>query len=457
MSGAAASPFALRGVIEGFYGNPYTHEQRLELVDFIAERGLNAFIYGPKDDPLMRARWRDPYDGEALERLAELVSRCRERDVDLMYCVSPGLTMRYSSPGDMDALVAKLASVMDLGVRTFGLLLDDIPTDLQHAEDRAAFADLAGAHAAVIRALVDRLGPGKRLAVCPTVYWGRGDEAFIARLGAAIPTGVDLFWTGPAICSPTLDLDDARRFEVTAGRPPLYWDNYPVNDVAMTFELHVGPYRGRDPRLAEGSRGIIANPMELFEASKIPLATIADYLRDPATYDPEASWAAAILAVAGPADAAAFAVFADNVRSSCLSAADAPVVGRALEAFAFRLDRDEGRVAAVDLAALADRLLAAAHHLLRGPVENTALVDDCRPWIEAFELGAQAIRRIADLAAEDRLDADAGTELIPYLARLRRARVRVFGDALDMALADLTGTHIRPGRMLELEQGGDVA
>ncbi len=289
------------------------------------------------------------------------------------------------------------------------------------------------------------------------MYRGRGDEDFVTRLGAAIPGTVDMFWTGRAICSPTLDLDDARRFETATGRPPLYWDNYPVNDVAMTFELHIGPYLGRDPRLAEASRGIIANSMELFEASKIPLATIADYVRDPVAYDPEASWAAAILAVAGPADAAAFAVFADNVRSSCLSEADAPGVSQGLDAFAFRLDRGEGRAAAADLAALADGLLAAAHHLLRGPVENTALVDDCRPWIEAFELGAQAIRRIADLAAEDRLDVDARTELIPYLARLRRARVRVFGDALDMALADLTGTHVRPGRMLELERGGDSA
>ena len=217
MSGSP-SAFDVRGVIEGFYGNPYTHEQRLELVDFLADRGMNTFVYGPKDDPLVRARWRDPYDGGALHRLAELVNRCRARDVQLMYCVSPGLSMRYSDPRDMDALVAKLASVADLGVDAFGLLLDDIPMELQHAEDRVAFSDLAEAHAAVIRTLADRLGPGRQLAVCPTVYWGRGDEACIARLGAAIPGDVDLFWTGRAICSPTLDLDDARRFENATGR-----------------------------------------------------------------------------------------------------------------------------------------------------------------------------------------------------------------------------------------------
>jgi len=291
---------------------------------------------------------------------------------------------------------------------------------------------------------------------CPHTYWGRGDEPYLATLAAAIPIDVDLLWTGRAICSPTLDLEDARRFAATTGRPPLYWDNYPVNDVAMTSELHVGPYRGRDPHLAEGSRGIIANPMELFEASRIPLATIGDYLADPEGYDPEASWAAAIEEAAGEADAGAFALFADNVRSSCLSQEDATLVGGALGTFLFRLDQGDGAAAAADLGALAERLLAAADHLLRGPVDNPALIDDCRPWIEAFELGGRAIRRTADLAIEGRLGADAGTELIPYLARLRDARVRVFGDALDMTLSDLTDTHTRPGRKLQF-RGGDSA
>ena len=85
------------------------------------------------------------------------------------------------------------------------------------------------------------------------------------------------------------------------------------------------------------------------------------------------------------------------------------------------------RGAAADLGALADRLLAAADHLLRGPVANRALIDECRPWLEAFELGAQALRRIADLAADGRLETDGPAELRPFLHRLRagtRARVR---------------------------------
>ena len=101
-----------------------------------------------------------------------------------------------------------------------------------------------------------------------------------------------------------------------------------------------------------------------------------------------------------------------------------------------------------ELGALADRLLDAADHLLRGPVTNRALVDEGRPWIEAFETGATALRRVADLAAEGQLEADGPAELLPYLQALRRARVRVFGDAVDMGLAELTGIQAPPGRLL---------
>ena len=451
----SGSPFAVRGMIEGFYGNPYTHAQRLALIDFLAGHGFDTFVYGPKDDPLLRARWRDSYTGDDLARIGELIERCHVQGLRFVHAISPGLSIRYADGADVAALCAKLDGVRALGADGLALLLDDIPPELQHPGDRAAFSDLAAAHVAVVGAVRWHAGPDTWLIVCPQVYWGYGTEAYLAALGAGTDPAVDIFWTGRAICSPTLDLDDAMEFEATTRRGPLYWDNYPVNDVAMGWELHIGPYRGRDPLLASVARGIVVNPMELAEASRIPLATIGAYLADPHGYDPEAAWEAAIREVAGAADAGAFALFADNVRSSCLSVADAPVVGRALAAFAFRLDRGDGPAAAADLAALADRLLAAAHHLLRGPVENTALVDDCRPWIEAFELGAQAIRRVADLAAEDRLDADAQSELRPWLVSLRHARVRVFGDALDMTLADLTNTHIRPGEPTLADPAGD--
>ncbi|MEI8332529.1 MAG: protein O-GlcNAcase [Chloroflexota bacterium] len=451
MSGPGAPTFAVRGVIEGFYGRPWTHDQRLELIGFLAARGMNTFVYAPKDDPLVRREWRSAYEGPDMRRLAELVEHGRRHAIEIVYCLSPGLSIQYSSEADVEALNAKFGSVAELGVRRYGLLLDDIPLELQHAPDRAAFGDLVDAHIALVGSVFERLGPGRGLVVCPTVYCGYGDEDYITRLGRGIDPRVDLFWTGRAICSATLDLADAATFARSAARPATYWDNYPVNDVAMGHELHVGPYRGRDPHLWRFATGVIANGMELFESSKIAFATIADYLASPLTYDPETSRRAALRDVVGEPDLEAYALFADNVRSSCLCAEDAPIVSRALASFAFRAAQGDGPAAAAELGALASRLLDAAHHLLRGPVVNQALVDEGRPWIEAFEIGAQALRRIAELAASGRLESDGPAELLPYLRALRRARVRVFGDAVEMALVDLTGTAIPPGRWPALD------
>jgi hyaluronoglucosaminidase len=445
------SPFAIRGVIEGYYGRPWTHEQRLALIDFLADRGMNELVYGPKDDPLLRARWRDAYDGEALQRLRELADRCAARGMTFTWCISPGLSIRYSSAEDRAALVAKIASVIALGARRIGLLLDDIPTELQHVEDIAAFPSLVDAHIALVGEVFTALPREVGLIVCPTAYWGTGTEPYLAALGQAIDRRIDLFWTGREICSHRLDLADASVFTRTADRPPTYWDNYPVNDVAMGYELHIGPYRGRDPLLWRSATGVIANGMELFQASLIPFATIADYLADPEGYDPEASWARAIRDVVGEADADAFAVFADNVRSSCLAQDDAPIVNGVLGSALFRLGSGDAAGAAADLGVLAGRLLWAADHLLRGPVANAALIAECRPWLEAFELGGQAIRRLAELIAAGRLETDGTAELRPFLFKLRRIRVRVFGDALEMTLSDLTGTMFRPGEVPELE------
>ena len=64
--------FAIRGLVEGFYGNPWTWEMRLSVIHRLARLGFNAYFYGPKDEPLVCARWRDPYQAADLARLRQL-------------------------------------------------------------------------------------------------------------------------------------------------------------------------------------------------------------------------------------------------------------------------------------------------------------------------------------------------------------------------------------------------
>lgn len=428
--------FAIRGIIEGFYGPPWSDEARLDMIDFAARNRFNTFLYSPKDDPCLRQHWRDPFDNESRQRLEELIGHCRDRDIDAMVGVSPGLSMRYSSDEDAGLLAVKIASLVELGAIPIALLFDDIPDTLQHPDDIDAFPDLATAHATTANRVRDLIGSTTPLVVCPTMYWGEGDEEYISRLGDLLDPRIDLFWTGRAICSPAISTNEAAHFARVNHRPPLYWDNYPVNDVAMGNEMHIGPYQNRDTLLDRFSHGVMANAMEYAEASKISLVTIADYLWDPSGYEPERSWHTAIAQVAGTTDAPALAAFADTVRASCLSDPEPIRVTAALQRFAFQVEHGDAEAARPDLAALANELAGAAEHLLGDGVENRTLQTELSPWLTKFKIGAQALKTLATHAGAKPLSRTGREALTDVLSRLKDDPHRVFGDVLEMTLTD---------------------
>ena len=184
----------------------------------MASRGMNTFVYAPKDDPRMRRDWRAAYEGvdlRRLERAREPVAGRRRGPHVLRLARTDDALLRR---GGRRRPVRQAGAVAELGVAGFGLLFDDIPPDLQHDADREAFDTLADAHVAVANQVYERLERGTRLTVCPTVYSGIGAEPYLAILGAGLEPGIDVFWTGRATCSP--DPRRPRRGDLRADRPP---------------------------------------------------------------------------------------------------------------------------------------------------------------------------------------------------------------------------------------------
>jgi hyaluronoglucosaminidase len=384
--------FEQRGVIEGFYGTPWSHEDRLWVVERIGGWGMNRYVYAPKEDPLHRERWREPYPSQTLARFRELVERGARAGVEVGFAVSPGLSIRYASGDDRAALAQKLSGFRELGARHFTLSLDDVPSELSHAEDRRAFASLAEAHAALAHELLGALGEGARLCLVPTDYLGVEPTDYLETLGTSLDPAVGVGWTGRTIVSPTIERAEAARRAATLRRRPLVvWDNTPVSDGPMRALLHLGPYVGRAPELPESVSGILLNPMEHARASAITLRTAAAYLAAPASYDPEKAWSEAIEELAEGA-AGAFDTFARAHRFSALAPDDRD---RELEAALCQLRRalERERDAAASLAEL-EALLAerrSAAERIREGLRDRRLATEIEPWLVSH---ARETRRI---------------------------------------------------------------
>lgn len=292
--------FDMVGVVEGFYGNPWTHNERLDMIRFMGDVGMNTYFYAPKDDPYHRRNWRESYTGEHLERFQELVRVASDADIRLYYAISPGLSIRYSDPADYIALREKLFSMNVLGVEHFALFLDDVPEYLQHDADRSVYANLAEAHVSLINQLyADLKTIGADLVVCPTTYtdaWG--DREYVRILGEGIPTEIPLFWTGTDVAIGQITDAEALNWGNLMSRKPLIWDNFPVNDFEVWRPI-IGPITGREAALAKTTTGLIANPMDKPYLSMIPLYTVAEFGRKPFAYDEKKSWQNAITYLAG--------------------------------------------------------------------------------------------------------------------------------------------------------------
>lgn len=259
--------WAIRGLIEGFYGPPWTWDERIDVARSCAARGMTHYVYAPKDDPHHRERWREPYPAEALAGFERLIA---DGDLTVGFAISPGLSIDAGDPADRDALAAKLAPMLDRGVELVVLALDDLPPRPGLGEE----------HAALTSWLHGWLDGRATLALIPTEYTGTGGATPYLEALADLPEDVPIGWTGPAVVNDTITEEDAlRRGRALGGRPPLLWDNWPVNDAVMADRLFLGPLRGRDPRLDEVCSGYLANPMVQPLASKVALASTAAYLR----------------------------------------------------------------------------------------------------------------------------------------------------------------------------------
>lgn len=289
MKSRTISSIRFRGVVEGFYGTPWSHEARLRQLKFYGENKMNTYIYGPKDDPYHSSpNWRLPYPEKEALQLQELVKVANENEVDFVWAIHPGQDIKWNQE-DRDLLLAKFEKMYDLGVRSFAVFFDDISGEGTNPNKQAELLNY------IDEKFVKAKPDVTPLVMCPTEYnksWSNPKGNYLTTLGEKLNPSIQIMWTGDRVIS-DITKDGIAWINKRIKRPAYIWWNFPVSDYVRDHLL-LGPVYGNDTQIADQMSGFVTNPMEHAEASKIAIYSVASYAWNPEKYDSEQTWKDAI-------------------------------------------------------------------------------------------------------------------------------------------------------------------
>ncbi|ODN00482.1 Protein O-GlcNAcase [Orchesella cincta] len=268
------------GVVEGFYGRPWTTGQRKDLFTKMKKWGMNSYLYAPKDDYKHRAYWRELYTVEEADHLSSLISAAKDKGLRFIYAISPGLDILYSSTKDVGALKRKLEQVNQLGCDAFAILFDDIDPEMSKA-DKEMFKSFAHAQVSVTNEVYQHVN-AQAFLFCPTQYCAtravpnvRTSE-YLKTIGSKLDPTIDIMWTGPKVISKDLTIESIEEITEAIRRPPVIWDNLHANDYDQK-RVFLGPYSGRSPLIISRLRGVLTNPNCEYGANFVAIHTLAQW------------------------------------------------------------------------------------------------------------------------------------------------------------------------------------
>ena len=374
-----------RGLVEGYYGNPYSEADRMGLLEMFGEMKMNVYIYGPKDDAYHKSKWREEYPAELGQKITEYANVAKANKIEFMWAIHPGEDIQWNDT-DRANIVNKLKAMCALGVRSFAVFWDDLwSDDGTHGDEQAELMNYIAAE------LKKAYPDVKPLTICPTQYnRGWANSIYLPALGTMMDSDINIMWTGNSVVD-MINYSDMTWINNQIKRKAYIWLNYPVSDYCINHLL-MGPTYGNDLNIADMLSGFVSNPMEYAEASKVSLFSIADYTWNMPAYDSNASWEAAMKYLM-PENYEAFRFFCENnvdlgANTHGLRRMDeSPEFVKAKETYNSNIATDrEAAYAAISEQFY--KLVSTAETLLTTD-EAPALTSEIKPWIESMKLLGQ--------------------------------------------------------------------
>lgn len=435
-----------RGLVEGYYGNPYSEANRMSLFELFGRQKMNIYIYGPKDDAYHRGRWRENYPADQAEKIKQYVAAAKANKVDFVWAIHPGENIQWNKADSVN-IVNKLKAMYDLGVRTFAVFFDDVWGGEGTRGDKQA--QLMNYITDELSKAYDDVNP---CIICPTQYnrgWSNGD--YLSTLGSVMYPEIRIMWTGNSVVD-MINKGDMQWINSQINRKAFIWLNYPVNDYCINHML-MGPTTGNDQDIADMLSGFTSNPMEYAEASKVSLFSIGDYNWNMPAYDAAASWENAINYIM-PVNTDAFRFFCENnvdlgpTVHGLRRYDESPAFVAAKAVYDTEIAAGNSLAAYKAVGEQFDKFVSTAELLLNGG-EAPALIEEITPWLNCMRY--TGLRGISIVEMNNALACENPDSFInsylrynEYTAAQEALRSRDFAGTIKQATPEVATLYVQP-------------
>ncbi len=307
-----------RGLVEGYYGYPYSLSVKKSLMRFMMRLKMNTYMYGAKSDLYHSAKWEEPYpktltktDLEygrmSQDMVKDLSKTSQATKVNFIWAIHPGNDF-VGQPNVVTRIMKKFSSMYDLGVRQFAIFVDDVGVPTSEADCKTN-ADHLTAVQKAIDAKWNKAGSAPEARVRPlhfvpqvyTLSWvGEADRKRFFKALSAVPSDITIYTTGWGVWT-VPNSRDLATMNTELGRPVAWWWNYPCNDNADEqiytsdmytnfMEMRAVDNNARLQKELKNGLGVVSNPMQQGMVSRIALFSVADYAWNNAKFDNMTSW-----------------------------------------------------------------------------------------------------------------------------------------------------------------------
>lgn len=264
------------GTIEGFFGRPWSHVDRLSHCDFLKQKGYNFYIYAPKSDQHLRSLWLQDWTDSEWLNLKNLSNHCKNINLDFGVGFTPFELHLNFDDNNKRHLDYKIQRINQLSPDILCILFDDM---------RGGIDNLAIVQSEIAKH-IRNTSNAKKFIVCPSYYsedpildkvFGVRPTNYIEELGQHLHKDMGIFWTGSKVCSKKFYIDEIQAMSKKLSRKPFIWDNYPVNDgKKMCSHLHIKGFNNRNHFNETNIAGHAINPMNQAWLSQIPLTSLPE-------------------------------------------------------------------------------------------------------------------------------------------------------------------------------------